>query len=443
MNAMYSCLHAFVPENKDSEAGKFVVLVGIVVKLDSILCTFKLVYPIPPEQDLTCVVQKIVKDDPKLFFGLPPNKDEIYNQINNSVVLKNNQLFLKHANAPDEYVCPYVIPKFKQKQYSFVQEALTAHILSFLPSTVAKLSMSQMFTLKLKTPTVETEHKEVFSVPRDTIVKALKLHLPATHGHFQRVAVLDFDSLYPNILTKHPWCLGDPRANTHFYQILEDCLRLKKKARDSHQYQVARQCKVLANTMYGLLAYRDFPYARPETCFLVRKQGQMLLEKSKNVVMAEFGDQIEVVGGKTDSLFIRLCFPQISLQHDILFLERIKSTVEATTQHDLKIEHFFQSCIFTSTAFIGATATTGELVCKGSVVNRAKFTEVEKREFEAFLKILLCDTGTGAKEKLLDLIQHWCFHTQELQLSRDWVKEIVKIIHTTEFASLSNFFEFL
>lgn len=152
-----------------------------------------------------------------------------------------------------------------------------------------------------------------------------------THGTFDNVYVYDFASLYPNIirglkLSPENYCEDDINysADRNFNLVLKkdafqdvepglldkymtELLELRKQYKAEGKDHEQNACKILANSVYGILSQKTAKFVLGGThlASTVTWTGRNMLQTVSRLIARE---GIETIYGKTDSIFIKSPF---------------------------------------------------------------------------------------------------------------------------------------
>ncbi|HIC99425.1 MAG TPA: DNA polymerase II, partial [Pyrodictiaceae archaeon] len=246
-------------------------------------------------------------------------------------------------------------------------------------------------------------------------------------GVHENIAVLDFSSMYPNIMIKYnvgPDTLVRPeepykpdevyvapevghKFRKHppgfFKRVLEELLNLRKKIReemkkyppDSPEYRLLderqKAVKVLANATYG---YMGWPAARwycRECAEAVTAWGRQLIRTSINYAR-KLG--LRVIYGDTDSLFVT---------YDEEKIKRLIEFIEKELGFEIKIDKIYKRVFFTEAKkrYAGLLAD-GRIDIVGFEAVRGDWCELAKEVQSKIAEIVL---RTGDIEKAIEYVQ--------------------------------------
>ena len=248
-------------------------------------------------------------------------------------------------------------------------------------------------------------------------------------GIFENIALLDFRSLYPTIIISHnidpstidcDCCKGKaevlPEVGHWFCQkrkglipsvlekILAKRISIKKKMKDvpkdseeyrnldSEQYAL----KILANSAYGYLAYRNARWYSKEGAKSVTALGRMYIKKIMSIAESE---GLKVIYGDTDSLFVITKTGDIEskTRH---FLKKVNSALPGAME--LELEGFFKRGIFVSKKRYALIDKEGKIKIKGLEFVRKDWSPLAKETQKKVLEALLKD---GSVEKAFEIVR--------------------------------------
>ena len=309
-------------------------------------------------------------------------------------------------------VCNSVLHKYSpERALEYVQCYL-------LNAPLAKVSRQSFAALvENNVPICQTPVVTTSESPR-----RLKLSLNTVPGYFRDVCILDYDSLYPNILLRAGF--GE-KMSLGYRNTLESILATKQQSRAKNYTMYAKHCKQLANVMYGLFGCPGFKGYNPELCFAVRELGQTLLHKAKDIL--EQHPRVSVIGGKTDSIMFTHDGPETC--------ETLKAEIERVAGVNMKYEAMFTGCCMFKSWYVGKT-NTGQCVHKGGPCNMKSFNVSEKRFFDQVASALL-DAVVNV-EAVCDLALD--FHDLQSPRAAELKAYVTELLRARQQASLSTMF---
>ncbi len=239
-------------------------------------------------------------------------------------------------------------------------------------------------------------------------------------GIHDNVAVLDFASMYPNIMVKYnvgPDTLIRPREEYEgevniapevghkfradppgfFKRALERFLKwrkeikkaMEKTPRDSPEYRLLderqKAIKVLANASYGYMGWLSARWYCRECAEAVTAWGRNLI-KSAIKKARELG--LNVIYGDTDSLFV---------SYDPSRIEALINYVEGELGFDIKVDKVYSKVFFTEAKkrYVGLTIE-GKIDVVGFEAVRGDWSDLAK-ETQAIVAELVLKTGGTSK----------------------------------------------
>ena len=244
-------------------------------------------------------------------------------------------------------------------------------------------------------------------------------------GLHDNIAVLDFASMYPNIMVKYnvgPDTLVRPgEAVDEYYEapevghryrknppgffklVLEKLLNMRKRLReearkypyDSIEYRLLderqKAVKLLANASYGYMGWVHARWYCRECAESVTSWGRSLILRSIGIAK-ELG--LGVIYGDTDSLFVT---------YDEDKVRRLVERVEKELGFDIKLEKVYLKVFFTEAKkrYIGLT-TDGKIDVVGFEAVRGDWSELAKEAQLVAAEIIL---KTGDVEKAVEYIR--------------------------------------
>jgi DNA polymerase I len=250
-------------------------------------------------------------------------------------------------------------------------------------------------------------------------------------GIHENIAVLDFASMYPNIMVKYnvgPDTLVRPGEHYgedevyvapevghrfrreppgFFKRTLERFLRWRREIkkvmesldRNSPEYRLLderqKAIKVLANASYGYMGWLSARWYCRGCAEAVTAWGRSLI-RSAIAKARELG--LEVVYGDTDSLFVK---------YDPGKLERLTEYVEGELGFDIKLEKVYSKVFFTEAKkrYVGLTVD-GKIDVVGFEAVRGDWSDLAK-ETQATVAEIVLKTGSTSKavEYVRDVIR--------------------------------------
>jgi len=232
-------------------------------------------------------------------------------------------------------------------------------------------------------------------------------------GIHENIAVLDFSSMYPNIMIKYnvgPDTLVrngkcDPEKHNiapevrhcfekeppgFFKKVLETLIEMRKKVREemkkypptSHEYRVLNErqkaLKVLANATYGYMGWVHARWYCRECAEAVTAWGRETITRAINIA-EELG--LRVIYGDTDSLFVEYKEDKIN--------ELIKR-IEKELGFDIKIDKIYKKVFFTEAKKrYAGLLEDGRIDIVGFEAVRGDWAEIAKEVQENITEILL------------------------------------------------------
>ncbi|MFN4045762.1 MAG: DNA-directed DNA polymerase [Acidilobaceae archaeon] len=240
---------------------------------------------------------------------------------------------------------------------------------------------------------------------------------PGIHGN---VAVLDFASMYPNIMVKYnvgPDTLIRPREDYEgevniapevghkfradppgfFKRALERFLKwrkeikkaMEKTPKDSPEYKLLderqKAIKVLANASYGYMGWLSARWYCRECAEAVTAWGRNLIRSAISKAR-ELG--LNIIYGDTDSLFV---------SYDPSRIEALISYVEGELGFDIKVDKVYSKVFFTEAKkrYVGLTVE-GKIDVVGFEAVRGDWSDLAK-ETQATVAELVLKTGGTSK----------------------------------------------
>ena len=241
-------------------------------------------------------------------------------------------------------------------------------------------------------------------------------------GVHDNVAVLDFTSMYPNIMIKYnigpdtyveggcPDCHVIPGTNYSFRReppgfyksVLETLLKLRRAVREemkkyppgSPEYLVLderqRALKVLANASYGYMGWVGARWYFKPGAEAVTAVGRDIIRKAIRIA-GDLG--LEVIYGDTDSLFVSNR-PEVSK-----FIDEVMKILEL----EIKVDKVYKRVFFTEAKkrYVGILSD-GRIDIVGFEAVRGDWSEIAKEVQEAVARVVL---ETGDSRKAADYVR--------------------------------------
>ncbi len=262
-------------------------------------------------------------------------------------------------------------------------------------------------------------------------------------GMHENIALLDFRSLYPTIIISHnidpstincDCCKGiaEPVSETGNWfckkrrglipsvleKIIERRVKIKGKMKtldktaeeykelDNEQYAL----KILANSAYGYLAYRNARWYSRSAARSVTALGRMYIKKIMDVAENE---KLEVIYGDTDSLFA------ISKEGPIE--ERIKTFMKKVNSElpgvmELELEGIYKRGIFVSKKRYALADKNGKTTVKGLEFVRRDWSQLAKETQKRVLEALL---DKGSPEKAFEIVREVVNRLKEGRVTKE------------------------
>jgi len=233
-------------------------------------------------------------------------------------------------------------------------------------------------------------------------------------GVHENIAVIDFSSMYPSIMTRYnigpdtfvedeslcieQSCNEVPEVRykflkqpSSFFKIALETLiktrrdvreQMKKYDADSYEYRMldARQraLKVLANACYGYMGWTGARWYCRECAEAVAAYGRELIRKAMDIAK-KLG--LDMIYGDTDSVFVK---------YDKENVEKFIELVEKELGFDVKIDKLYQKVFFTEAKkrYIGLTVD-GHIDVVGFEAARGDWAEIAKELQEKVAEIVL------------------------------------------------------
>ena len=262
-------------------------------------------------------------------------------------------------------------------------------------------------------------------------------------GMYENIALLDFRSLYPTIIISHnidpstincDCCKGiaEPVPETKNWfckkrrglipDVLEKIIdrrvkvkeHMKKLDKNSEEYKELDNeqyaLKILANSAYGYLAYRNARWYSRSSASSVTALGRMYIKKIMDVAENE---KLEVIYGDTDSLFA------ISKEGPIEdriknFLKKINS--ELPRAMELELEGIYKRGIFVSKKRYALADKNGKTTVKGLEFVRRDWSQLAKDTQKKVLEALL---DKGSSEKAFEIVREVINRLKEGRVTKE------------------------
>jgi len=258
-------------------------------------------------------------------------------------------------------------------------------------------------------------------------------------GIHENIAVLDFSSMYPNIMIKYNIgpdtfvsdpsecdvieCYEIPGTNYRFRKdppgfykkVLETLLKLRKSIREemkkyspnSVEYKVLderqRGVKILANAAYGYMGWIGARWYYKQGAEAVTALGRMIITKAMEIA-EKLG--LNMIYGDTDSLFLYYDEKKINE-----FIREIAEKLEL----EIKIDKIYRRAYFTEAKkrYVGLTVD-GNIDIVGFEAVRGDWTDLAKEVQENVAEIIL---RTGSVDKAIDYVRRVIRELEERKIS--------------------------
>jgi DNA polymerase elongation subunit (family B) len=215
---------------------------------------------------------------------------------------------------------------------------------------------------------------------------------PARKGLIRNVAVLDYESLYPNVIVNEK--IDIPGFSGEVLPHIEsELLRLRREAREKYRetgdprYDIEQQAlKILANSLYGLFGTEGFRFFDESIASRVTAKGREMLLAAKEI--AESLGYV-VVYGDTDSIFVTGWRDE----SDLAFL--VDSINALVNPYRVKLEYTGDLYIMAKKRYILRTSGGGE-VAKGVELVRSDWAPLFKQVVRDVVDIVF--RGGGKRE---------------------------------------------
>lgn len=240
--------------------------------------------------------------------------------------------------------------------------------------------------------------------------------LKPTPGVHERIAVLDFTSMYPSIMIKYnvgsDTIIKDQCIDSYHYiapevehcfrkeppgffkNVLTKLLQLRKAIReemkkyppDSYEYRLLderqRAVKILANATYGYMGWIGARWYCRECAEAVTAWGRQLIRKAIELA-SQLG--LKVIYGDTDSLF---------LTYDPERIEAFIEQVEKELGFEIKIDKIYERVFFTEAKKrYAGLLSDGRIDIVGFEAVRGDWAEIAREVQEEITEILLKGQG--------------------------------------------------
>lgn len=207
---------------------------------------------------------------------------------------------------------------------------------------------------------------------------------PKMRGLVRKVAVFDFESLYPNIIINER--IDIPGFNGEVLPYIEErLLKLRKEAKNKlketgdMKYDIEQKAyKILANSLYGLFGTEGFRFMDLNKASFITGKGREMLMKASELVN-DMG--YEIIYGDTDSIFIS----GWNTQDDLILLEVILN--ERLKPYRMKLEYFGDIYMMAKKRYI-FRKMNGEMIYKGVEVVRGDWAKLYKEVVERIISML-------------------------------------------------------
>lgn len=252
--------------------------------------------------------------------------------------------------------------------------------------------------------------------------------LEPKRGIHENVAVLDFSSMYPNIMIKYNvgpdtyvkeyenipdsecWIAPEVKHRFRksppgfFKRVLTMLITLRKEVRklmknyppDSPEYRLyderQKALKILANAMYGYMGWTGARWYCKPAAEAVTAWGRETIRKAI-AIAKELG--LEVIYGDTDSLFIK--YDEVKVKK---FIER----VEKELGFEIKVDKIYKRVFFTEAKkrYCGLL-TDGRIDIVGFEAIRGDWADIAKEVQEKVIEIVLKE---GSVNKAVDYVRN-------------------------------------
>lgn len=238
--------------------------------------------------------------------------------------------------------------------------------------------------------------------------------LEPKRGIHENIAVLDFSSMYPNIMIKYNIgpdtyvknedlcitneCYESPEVKYKFLKYpnsflkiaLETLIKARKSIRDqmklldveSYEYRILdtrqKTLKILANACYGYMGWTGARWYCRECAETVASYGRQIIKKTMEIAR-KYG--LEMIYGDTDSIFIK---------YDSEKMNKFIDDIEKELGLEIKIDKIYQKIFFTEAKkrYVGLTLE-GHIDVVGFEAVRGDWAEIAKELQEKVAEIIL------------------------------------------------------
>ncbi len=249
--------------------------------------------------------------------------------------------------------------------------------------------------------------------------------LEPLRGIHSKIAVLDFSSMYPNIMIKYNvgpdtfvkgecppnecWIAPEvhhrfrKQPSGFFKKVLETLITLRKRIREemkkypptSYEYRVLderqRALKILANATYGYMGWVGARWYCKEGAEAVTAWGRQTIRKAIELAK-NLG--LKVIYGDTDSLFLR---------YDPEKIEKFINMVEKELGFDIKVDKVYERVFFTEAKKKYAGLLQDQRIdIVGFEAIRGDWAEIAKEVQERVIEIILKE---GNVDKAIDYVK--------------------------------------
>lgn len=340
-----------------------------------------------------------------------------------SYCLKDSELTLELSN--------YILPQILE----------LSRVVGQVPFDVARMTYSQLVEWLLMRKAFE-ENEIIPNTPKHDEIERRRKAPPYTGGYVyppksgihKKIALFDFQSLYPSITITHnispetldcECCKDKEKARVpggeHYFclnkkgfipKIIENLVkkrleikeRMKGIRKDTPYYRSLynRQyaIKVLTNASYGYYAYPGSRWYSRVCAQSIAAWGRYYIKKVIDFAKAE---GLEVIYGDTDSLFLIMK----NIEEAERFLEKVNKSLPGTME--LEFRGMYKSGIFVP-AKTGATAKKkyalldykGNILIRGFEKVRRDWSGIAKKTQEQVLEIILKE---GSPERALEIVK--------------------------------------
>lgn len=239
-------------------------------------------------------------------------------------------------------------------------------------------------------------------------------------GIHENIAVLDFSSMYPNIMIKYNispdtyvppdeevssdkvWIAPEighrfrKEPSGFFKRVLETLLKLRKEVRekmkkyptDSIEYRILderqRALKILANAMYGYQGWVGARWYCKPAAEATTAWGRQTIRKAMEIAK-ELG--LEIIYGDTDSIFVKYNEEKV---------KKLMERVEKELGFEIKIDKIYQRIFFTEAKkrYVGLLPS-GRIDIVGFEAVRGDWADIAKEVQEKVMEIILKEKSTS------------------------------------------------